>query len=139
MMIQTDSSQKTLSEEGDFSEQEFQGVVAEGLKRMSEPEFQAESWSWIRELDEDGIFIFSYLLLDYRNQTLTLKKFEETVYTLGMLMHKMLPPASKSGLSKIEEFQVIFTLYEKLKNTEMSWEACEAFVSSLISDFQGSN
>jgi hypothetical protein len=51
----------------------------------------------------------------------------------------MLPPASKSGLSKIEEFQVIFTLYEKLKNREMSWEACEAFVSSLISDFQGSN
>ena len=139
MMIQTDSSQKTLSEEGDFSEQEFQGVVAEGLKRMSEPEFQAESWNWIRELDEDGIFFFSYLLLDYRNQTLTLKKFEETVYTLSMLMHKMLPPASKSGLSKIEEFQVIFTLYEKLKNTEMSWEACEAFVSSLISDFQGSN
>ena len=139
MMIQTDSSQKTLSEEGDFSEQEFQGVVAEGLKRMSEPEFQAESWNWIRELDEDGIFIFSYLLLDYRNQTLTLKKFEETVYTLSMLMYKMLPPASKSGLSKIEEFQVIFTLYEKLKNREMSWEACEAFVSSLISDFQGSN
>jgi hypothetical protein len=138
-MIQTDSSQKTLSEEGDFSEQEFQGVVAEGLKRMSEPEFQAESWNWIRELDEDGIFIFSYLLLDYRNQTLTLKKFKETVYTLSMLMHKMLPPASKSGLSKIEEFQVIFTLYEKLKNREMSWEACEAFVSSLISDFQGSN
>ena len=139
MMIQTDSSQITLSEEGDFSEQEFQRVVAEGLKRMSEPEFQAESWNWIRELDEDGIFIFSYLLLDYHNQTLTLKKFEETLYTLSMLMNKILPPASKSGLSKIEEFQVIFTLYEKLKNTEMSWDACESFISSLISDLQGSN
>lgn len=103
------------------------------------PEFEDESWNWIRELEEEGIFIFSYLLLDFRNKTLNQNKLEETVYTLSMLMHKMLPPASKSGLSKIGEYQVIFTLYEKLKKDEMSWEACEAFISKQISEFNESN
>ena len=138
-MTPQNSFQNSNSENDVFIEQEFQGVVTEGLKMMKSPEFEDESWNWIRELEEEGIFIFSYLLLDYRNKTLNQYKLEETVYTLSMLMHKMLPPSSKSGLSKIGEYQVIFTLYEKLKKDEMSWEACEAFISNQILEYNESN
>ena len=138
-MTPQNSFQNSNSENDVFIEQEFQGVVTEGLKMMNSPEFEDESWNWIRELEEEGIFIFSYLLLDYRNKTLNQNKLEETVYTLSMLMHKMLPPSSKSGLSKIGEYQVIFTLYEKLKKDEMSWEACEAFISNQILEYNESN
>ena len=138
-MTPQNSFQNSNSENDVFIEQEFQGVVTEGLKMMKSPEFEDESWNWIRELEEEGIFIFSYLLLDYRNKTLNQNKLEETVYTLSMLMHKMLPPSSKSGLSKIGEYQVIFTLYEKLKKDEMSWEACEAFISNQILEYNESN
>ena len=138
-MTPQNSSQKSNPEHDAFIEQEYQGVVTEGLKMMNSPEFEDESWNWIRELEEEGIFIFSYLLLDYRNKRLNQNKLEETVYTLSMLMHKMLPPSSKSGLSKIGEYQVIFTLYEKLKKDEMSWEACEAFISKQILEYNESN
>jgi hypothetical protein len=33
----------------------------------------------------------------------------------------------------LEEFQVISTLYEKLKHEEMSWEDCEEYVMEQIS------
>ena len=138
-MTQQNSSQNLNPENDPFIEQEYKGVVTEGLKMMNSPEFEDESWNWIRELEEEGIFIFSYLLLDYRNKTLNQNKLEETVYTLSMLMHKMLPPTSKSGLSKIGEYQVIFTLYEKLKKDEMSWETCEAFISKQILEYNESN
>ncbi len=111
---------------------EFLAVVKEGRKVLQSQEFQLDDWSWARELDDDGTFIFSYLLHDFRDQTLTLARFEEAVYTLGMLLHRLLPAADQSGLSRIGEFQVIFTLYEKLKQTEMTWDACEEFVSDQI-------
>jgi hypothetical protein len=49
-----------------------------------------------------------------------------------------------SSLEKIEipllgEFQVIFTLYEKLKLEEMSWEDCEEYVKEQISVHQSTN
>ena len=49
-----------------------------------------------------------------------------------MLLHKMLPDSSNTGLLRIDEFQVIFSLYEKLKQKEMSWEASERFVAREI-------
>ena len=119
--------------------EEFLAVVAEGHRELGAADFQSEEWSWTRELDEEGVFLFSYLLHDFRNQKLSLKNFEEAVYTLGMLLHKMLPPASSSGLSRIGEFQVIFNLYEKLKQTHMSWEACEGFVAEQIAQMHDSN
>ena len=39
----------------------------------------------------------------------------------------------KRSLPLLEEFQVIFTLYEKLKHEEMSWEDCEEYVMEQIS------
>ena len=38
-------------------------------------------------------------------------------------------------LPLLVEFQVIFTLYEKLKHEEMSWEDCEEYVKEQISAF----
>jgi hypothetical protein len=37
------------------------------------------------------------------------------------------------------EFQVIFTLYERLKLEEMSWGACEDYVKELIEEHRRSN
>lgn len=138
-MIQQNLLQNSDLENNDFVEQNFQGIVTEGLKMMNSPEFEDENWNWIRELEEEGIFIFSYLLFDYRNNTLNRSKLEETVYMLSMIMHKMVPPSSKSGISKMGEYQVILTLYEKLKKDEMSWEACESFISKQILEYKESN
>ena len=110
----------------------FLNVIAKGRRKIGAKEFRSEFWSWTRELDDEGIFIFSYLLHDFRKGLLSREKLEEAVYTVGMLLHKMLPDASNTGLSRIDEFQVIFSLYEKLKQKEMSWEASEAFVASEI-------
>ena len=110
----------------------FLNVVAQGRRQIDAKEFRSKSWSWTRELDDEGIFIFSYLLHDFRKGLLSREKLEEAVYTVGMLLHKMLPDASNTGLSRIDEFQVIFSLYEKLKQKEMSWEASETFVAREI-------
>ena len=110
----------------------FLNVVAQGRRQIDAKEFRSKSWSWTRELDDEGIFIFSYLLHDFRKGLLSREKLEEAVYTVGMLLHNMLPDSSNTGLSRIDEFQVIFSLYEKLKQKEMSWEASEAFVAHEI-------
>ena len=110
----------------------FLKVVAQGRRQIDAKEFRSKSWSWTRELDEEGIFIFSYLLHDFRKGLLSREKLEEAVYTVVMLLNKLLPDASNTRLSRIDEFQVIFSLYEKLKQKEMSWEASEAFVAREI-------
>ena len=51
----------------------------------------------------------------------------------------MIPSHEKSELPLLEEFQVIFTLYEKLKHEEMSWEDCEEYVLEQISLHQRTN
>ena len=51
---------------------------------------------------------------------------------LILLRHKMLPAEGKSGLMLLEEFQVIFTLYERLKLEDMSWDACEKYIREQI-------
>ena len=119
---------------------EFSQVVKDGRHILEiEVEYQTEEWDWTGDLDDAGIFIFSYLLYDYKKKILSLRRLKESVYTLSLLRQKMIPSHEKTELHLLEEFQVIFTLYEKLKNEEMSWEDCEEFVMKQISANQRTN
>ena len=119
---------------------EFSQVVKDGRHILEiEVEYQTEEWDWTGDLDDAGIFIFSYLLYDYKKKTLSLRRLKESVYTLNLLRQKMIPSHEKTELHLLEEFQVIFTLYEKLKNEEMSWEDCEEYVMEQISANQRTN
>ena len=119
---------------------EFSQVVKDGRHILEiEVEYQTEKWDWTGDLDDAGIFIFSYLLYDYKKKILSLRRLKESVYTLSLLRQKMIPSHEKTELHLLEEFQVIFTLYEKLKNEEMSWEDCEEYVMEQISANQRTN
>ena len=119
---------------------EFSQVVKDGRQILEiEVEYQTEEWDWTGDLDDAGIFIFSYLLYDYKKKILSLPRLKESVYTLNLLRQKMIPSHEKTELPLLEEFQVIFTLYEKLKNEEMSWEDCEEYVMEQISVNQRTN
>ena len=119
---------------------EFSQVVKDGRHILEiEVEYQTEEWDWTGDLDDAGIFIFSYLLYDYKKKILSLRRLKESVYTLNLLRQKMIPSHEKTELHLLEEFQVIFTLYEKLKNEEMSWEDCEEYVMEQISANQRTN
>ena len=116
------------------NEVEFLQVVKDGRRILEiEVRFQTEEWDWTGDLDDAGIFIFSYLLHDYKKKILSLRRLKESVYTLNLLRQKMIPSNEKTELPMLEEFQVIFTLYEKLKHEEMSWENCEEYVMDQIS------
>ena len=122
------------------NEVEFSQVVKDGRHILEiEVEYQTEEWDWTGDLDDAGIFIFSYLLYDYKKKILSLRRLKESVYTLNLLRQKMIPSHEKTELHLLEEFQVIFTLYEKLKNEEMSWEDCEEYVMEQISANQRTN
>ena len=122
------------------NEVEFSRVVKYGRSILEiEVEYQTEEWDWTGDLDDAGIFIFSYLLYDYKKKILSLRRFKESVYTLKILQQKMIPSREKTELPLLEEFQVIFTLYEKLKHEEMSWEDCEEYVMEQISAHQRTN
>ena len=115
------------------NEVEFSQVVKDGRRILEiEVEYQTEEWAWTGDLDDAGIFIFSYLLYDYKKKILSLRRLKESVYTLNLLQQKMIPSHEKTGLPLLEDFQVIFTLYEKLKHEEMSWEDCEEYVMEKI-------
>ena len=119
---------------------EFSQVVCDGRSLLeNKVEFQTEEWAWTCDLDDGGIFVFSYLLYDYKQKVLSLARLKESVYTLNLLRHKMLPEQAKTGLSMLGEFQVIFTLYERLKLEEMSWGAWEDYVKELIEEHRRSN
>ena len=119
---------------------EFSQVVKDGRHILEiEVEYQTEEWDWTGDLDDAGIFIFSYLLYDYKKKILSLRRLKESVYTLNLLRQKMIPSHEKTELHLLQEFQVIFTLYEKLKNEEMSWEDCEEYVMEQISANQRTN
>ena len=138
------SSAKTGSNEfvkSNFeNEVEFSQVVKDGRRILEiEVEYQTEEWDWTGDLDDAGIFIFSYLLYDYKKKILSLRRLKESVYTLNLLRQKMIPSHEKTELPLLEEFQVIFTLYEKLKQEEMSWEDCEEYVKEQISVHQSTN
>ena len=122
------------------NEAEFSQVVKEGRRILEiEVEYKTEKWDWTGDLDDAGIFIFSYLLYDYKKKILSLRRLKESVYTLNHLRQKMIPSYEKTELPLLEEFQVIFTLYEKMKHEEMSWEDCEEYVMEQISEHQGNN
>ena len=122
------------------NEVEFSQVVKDGRSILEiEVEYQTEEWDWTVDLDDAGIFIFSYLLYDYKKKILSLRRLKESVYTLNLLRQKMIPSHEKTGLPLLEDFQVIFTLYEKLKLEEMSWEDCEEYVLEQISANQRTN
>ena len=122
------------------NEVEFSQVVKDGRRILEiEVEYQTEEWVWTVDLDDAGIFIFSYLLYDYKKKILSLRRLKESVYTLNLLRQKMIPSHEKTGLPLLEDFQVIFTLYEKLKHEEMSWEDCEEYVMEQISSHRRSN
>ena len=121
-------------------EVEFSQVVKDGRRILEiEVEFQAQQWDWTGDLDDAGIFILSYLLYDYKKKTLSLRRLKESVHTLNLLRQKMIPSQEKTGLPLLEEFQVIFTLYEKLQQEEMSWEDCEKYVLEQVSAHQSPN
>ena len=122
------------------NEVEFSLVVKNGRRLLEiEVEYQTEDWDWTGDLDDAGIFIFSYLLYDYKKKILSLRRLKESVYTLNLLRQKMIPSLEKTELPLLEKFQVIFTLYEKLKHEEMSWEDCEEYVLEQISAHQSNN
>ena len=116
------------------NEVEFSQVVKNGRRVLEiEVEYQTEQWNWTGDLDDAGIFIFSYLLYDYKKKILTLKRLKESVHTLNLLRQKMIPSFKKTELPMLEEYQVIFSLYEKMKHEKMSWEDCEEYVTEQIS------
>ena len=122
------------------NEVEFSQVVKDGRRILEiEVEYQTEEWDWTGDLDDAGIFIFSYLLYDYKKKILSLLRLKESVSTLTLLRQKMIPSHEKSELPLLEEFQVIFTLYEKLKHEKMSWDDCEEYVLEQISAHQRTN
>ena len=122
------------------NEVEFSQVVKDGRHILEiEVEYQTEEWDWTGYLDDAGIFIFSYLIYDYKKKILSLSHLKESVYTLNLLRQKMINSHEKKELPLLEEFQVIFTLYEKLKHKEMSWEDCEEYVMEQISGHQRTN
>ena len=119
---------------------EFSQVVKDGRRILEEEvQYQTEQWDWTGDLDDAGIFIFSYLLHDYKKKILSLQRLKESVYTLNLFRQKMIPSMEKMELPLLGEFQVIFTLYEKLKHEEMSWEDCEEYVEEQISIYQSTN
>ena len=122
------------------NEVEFSQVVKDGRRILEiEFEYQNEQWEWTGDLDDEGIFIFIYLLHDYKKNILSLKRLKESVYTLNLLRQKMIALFKKNELPLLEEFQLIFNLYEKLKQEEMSWEDCEEYFFEQISTNQRTN
>ena len=122
------------------NEVEFSQVVKDGRRILEiEVEYQTDEWDWTGDLDDAGIFIFSYLIYDYKKKILSLRRLKESVYTLNLLRQKMIPSHEKKELPLLEEFQVIFTLYEKLKHEEMTWENCEEYVMEQITAHQRTN
>ena len=122
------------------NEVEFSQVVKAGRYILEiEVEYQTEEWDWTGDLDDAGVFIFSYLLHDYKKKILSLRRLKESVNTLSLLRQKMIPSNEKKELPLLEEFQVIFTLYEKLKHEEMPWEDCEDYVMEQITAHQRTN
>ena len=134
--ISSDNEKSSVLED----EEEFMMVVSKGRELIeNKSEFQTDDWDWTRDLDDGGIFFFCYLLIDYRQKTLNKNSLKESVHTLNLLLHKMLPPQEKTGLPLLGGFQVIFTLYERLKLEDMSWDDCERYIMEQISDHQKSN
>ena len=76
----TEFVKSNFENEGGFSQ-----VVKVGRRILEiEVEYQTEQWDWTGDLDDAGIFIFSYLLYDYKKKILSLQRLKESVYTLNL-------------------------------------------------------
>ena len=120
-------------------EQEFLETLQKARQEFKElSDFQSESWKWVQELDDEGFFIFYYLLDDYQQNLISQKKYEEAVYTLVMLRHKFLPASLQDQLriTYREQLQILFSLYEKLKTEEMPWDACQTFIDEQLQKYR---
>lgn len=115
-------------------EAEFFGMVQQArLEFQDRQEFQDNTWQWAHELDDEGFFLFCYLMHDYNENLLSKDSFQDTVYTLNLLKHRLIPlKMSQQGLSPLEQFQILFNLYERLKRENMHWDACESFVQEQV-------
>jgi hypothetical protein len=70
---------------------------------------------------------------DYDEKLLSKNSYQETVYTLNLLRHRLLPlDLTNQGISLMDQFQILFNLYEKLKRENMHWDACEEFVQEQL-------
>ena len=62
------------------NEVEFSQVVKDGRRILEiEVEYQTEEWDWTGDLDDAGIFIFSYLFYDYKKKFLSFRRLIESV------------------------------------------------------------
>ena len=78
---------------------EFSQVVKDGRRILEvEVEYQTEQWDWTGDLDDAGIFIFSYLLYDYKKKILSLQRLKESVYTLNLFRQKIISSFEKMEL-----------------------------------------
>ncbi|MBF0288643.1 MAG: hypothetical protein HQM14_12560 [SAR324 cluster bacterium] len=115
--------------------EEFLQLIQQARKEQpSDPTFQGEGWNWVHELDDEGFFIFLYLAHDYKQQVISQKEFEDTVYTLMILRHKLIPPElqTQAGIPIRWQLQLLFDLYERMKNQIMSWEDCQNFLEDQL-------
>lgn len=122
-----------------MSSEQFTEILQKARREFEEnPVFQQDIWKWTGELDENGFFIFCYLLEDYNQQLLTLENYETTVYTLSLLKTKLTPENLENtiGFSKQQQFQLLFNLYEALKIKSMDWNDCENFIKDQIKALQ---
>ena len=61
------------------NEFEFSKVVKDGRSILeNEIEYQTEKWGWTCDLDDAEIFIFSYLLYDFKRKILSIQRFKES-------------------------------------------------------------
>ena len=73
-------------------EDEFYGMIHQARDEfLGKHEFQDSTWQWVRELDDAGFFLFCYLMHDYDEKLLSKNSYQETVYTLNLLRHRLLP------------------------------------------------
>jgi hypothetical protein len=115
-------------------EEEFYGMIHQARTEfLGKNEFQDHSWQWARELDDEGFFLFCYLMHDYDEKLLSKNSYQDTINTLNLLRNRLLPQNLKDhGITLMDQFQILFNLYERLKRENMHWDACEEFVQEQL-------
>jgi hypothetical protein len=114
--------------------EEFYGMIHQARTEfLGKNEFQDHSWQWARELDDEGFFLFCYLMHDYDEKLLSKNSYQDTINTLNLLRNRLLPQNLKDhGITLMDQFQILFNLYERLKRENMHWDACEEFVQEQL-------
>lgn len=127
-------------EQGRSSEdEEFYQTLKQAKEELKlNKDFHGERWHWVHDLDEEGFFIFGYLVEDFNTGMIDFKDFENTVYTLLLLKKKFLPTevCAQRGLAARWVFQILFNLYEELKTQKYGWDECQRFVDAQFDQMQ---